>query len=352
MIASPTIPVADRFGAVEDLAMPFLRQALDPFEAQRQFERSLPSLAATSDSFRLCAIRVMRHKPGRRCIIEYDLMTGTETGQIGMFTLVGKARARGIDDSTYHLVAALHKTSFGANSDDGIRVPEPIGRIPEFRMWLQRKVRGANASELLAAPDGAQLARRIAQAAHKLHKTNVHPTRRHTIGDELRILHERLPLVARQEPEWEHRIERLLAASDRLGESTPNSRPVGIHRDFYADQVLVDAGSLYLLDFDLFCDGDRALDIGNFVGHMTEYALRTTGDPRALSDREDAMVERFVELSGERVRPSIRTYTILTLVRHVYLSTRFPERRHTTAALLELCEERLGSRSLFWLPSS
>lgn len=342
MIEAPTTPVADRFGAADDLAMPFLRQALDPSEVQRQFELCLPSLADASDSFRLGAIRVVRHKPGRRCVIEYDLVSGRGTGQSEIITLVGKARARGIDDSTYHLVAALHRTSFGANSDDGIRVPEPVGRIPEFRMWLQRKAPGANATRSLVAPDGVHLARQIAEAAHKLHKMDIHPTRRHTIGDELRILHERLPLVARQKPEWRDRIERLLAASERLGESTPDSRPVGIHRDFYADQVLVDAGNLYLLDFDLFCAGDRALDVGNFVGHMTEYALRRTGDPTALSDREDALIERFVELSGGSVRPSIRTYTILTLVRHIYLSTQFPSRHHITAALLDLCEERLG----------
>lgn len=345
MIESPTIPVVDRFGAADDPAMPFLRQALEPAEVQRQFELCLPSLTAASKSFRLGAIRVVRQKAGRRCMIEYDIELHGQEGQSETITLLGKARAKGVDDSTYHLVAALHNTSFGANSEDGIRVPEPVGCIPEFRMWLQRKAQGANATRLLAAPDGVHLARRTAEAAHKLHTMNIHPTRQHTMSDELRILHDRLPLVAEQRPEWWDRIERLLAASDRLGLSTPVSSPVGIHRDFYPDQVLVDGDILYLLDFDLFCAGDSALDIGNFAGHMIEYALRTTGDPEALSDQEQALVERFVNLSGESVRPSIRTYTILTLVRHVYLSTQFPARYHTTAALLELCEERLGIAS-------
>jgi len=78
------------------------------------------------------------------------------------------------------------------------------------------------------------------------------------------------------------------------------------------------------------------------VGHITEHALRATGDPAALYDREHALVEHFVELAGENVRPAIQAYTTLTLVRHVYLSTQFPERQHITAALLELCEEQLG----------
>src|SRR5207244_13023852 len=64
-------------------------------------------------------------------------------------------------------------------------------------------------------------------------------------------------------------------------------------------------------------------------------------DPEALVDQERAMEERFVELSG--VAPAaVRAYATLTLVRHVYLSTLFPERRPFTQSLIELCEARLG----------
>src|SRR5207244_1225208 len=64
-------------------------------------------------------------------------------------------------------------------------------------------------------------------------------------------------------------------------------------------------------------------------------------DPEALVDQERAMEERFVELSG--VAPAaVRAYATLTLVRHVYLSTLFPERRPFTQSLIELGEARLG----------
>jgi hypothetical protein len=38
----------------------------------------------------------------------------------------------------------------------------------------------------------------------------------------------------------------------------------------------------------------------------------------------------------------VEAYATLTLVRHVQISTTFPDRRHTTAPLLELCERRLA----------
>src|SRR5256712_7362784 len=208
-------------------------------------------------------------------------------------------------------------------------------------MWLQRKVPGRPATDLLAAPVGVALARKIAEAAHKLHRAAVPADRRHTMADELRILHECLPTVARLESRWAGRIERLLDASTRLGAATPEPALCGIHRDFYADQVIVDGERLFLLDFDLYCEGDPALDIGNFLGHVTEQSLRTLGDAGALADREQAMEERFVALSGA-APAAVRAYATLTLVRHVYLSTLFPERRPLTQPLIELCEERLG----------
>jgi len=61
-----------------------------------------------------------------------------------------------------------------------------------------------------------------------------------------------------------------------------------------------------LLDFDLYCLGDPGLDIANFVGHVIEQSVRSFGNPTALADREKALEDRFVELSGEATRPAVR----------------------------------------------
>ena len=165
------------------------------------------------------------------------------------------------------------------------------------------------------------------------------------MADELSILHEHLPRVAEGKPEFNQRIARLLGACDRLGTALPPPTTCGIHRDFYPAQVLVKNDRLFLLDFDLYCHGDPALDVGNFLGHLREMSLRHLGVSRALLDREQAMEERFVELAGPGTRPAVRAYTTLTLVRHVYLSTQFPERIPFGEGLLEMCEERLESIS-------
>ena len=314
--------------------MPLLGRALDPAEVERALSR-----LAGWEGAAVRAIRAVRYKPGRRCLIEYDI----ELPSSELVSLVAKARARGADRATFDLLVELRRHGFDERSADGISVPEPIALIPELGLWLQRKIAGVQATRGLAAANGVALARRLAEAAHKLHRAAVPAHREHAIADELRILHDCLHAVATQRPDWAPRMERLLDACSRIAAATPLPLPQrrGIHRDFYPDQVLVDGDRLYLLDFDLYCRGDPALDIGNCIGHITEQALRTRRDPRAFADHEAALEERFMELAGEQTRPAVRAYALLTLARHVYLSAQRVERQPFTAGLLELCEERL-----------
>lgn len=340
-----SIPILDPFGVTTDLEMPFMARALNPLEARWRLGRLLLP-AGEENRLWLDGIRVVRHKPGRRCLVEYDVERPRPGAAPERMTLIGKARAKGLDGRGYRTQASLYDAGFGSDSEDGISVPEPVGTVPEFRMWLQRKAPGVPATSLLARPDEAVLGQRLATAAHKLHRGGVPPLRRpHGVADELRILRERLPLVARTEPRWEERIQRVLGACERLASSIPKPSPKGIHRDFYPDQVLVDGERLYLLDLDLYCEGDPALDIGNFLGHLEEQSLRTLGDAAALTDCEEALEERFLELSGDVSSDTVRAYTTLTLARHVHISTLFEDRRRFTGALLELCEERLGTPS-------
>lgn len=336
------VRVEDPFGVAADGAMPSLAAALDPGEAERQLQRRLPRLTGEDGSLRLEAIRVRRYKPARRCMIEYDVAVERPDAQPEPATVIGKVRVHRFGKSGFRVLDAVWNAGFQADSGDGISVPEPLGTVSTFRMWIQRKVPGVPATELLAGQGGERLGIRIAEAAHKLHRAGVPAERRHTMADELRILDERLSSLASGKPALAERIDRLLDACRRLGEAAATGVRCGIHRDFYADQVIVHGSRLYLLDFDLYCEGHPALDIGNFVGHVTELSLRTLGDPAALARVEAAIEERFVELSGPAARSAVRAYAILTLARHVQLSTLFAERRPYTGALLELCEERLG----------
>ncbi|WP_414562127.1 MULTISPECIES: aminoglycoside phosphotransferase family protein [unclassified Anabaena] len=318
---------------VNDSKMPFLEAAIDRVQVEECFGRCL----AIAQNCCLQKVEVIRHKPGRRCLIKYELINNS--GQI--ITLIGKVRAKGTDFHSYELQKSLWEQGFADNSADGISVPEPVGIIPQWQMWLQRQVEGKIATQLLTPNNNILLANKVAEAAHKLHQTNIPPRRSHTISDELQILQERITLVMQQYPQWQKRLEEILAASNHLGQNTPELKPCGIHRDFYPDQVIINNSRLYLIDLDLYCHGNPALDIGNFIAHLQEYSLRTFGNSEALREYETALIKKFLQLTTDKYLPAIETYTTLTLVRHIHISTQFPERRPFTPELLNLCEQRL-----------
>lgn len=347
--------VSDPFGAQQDKELPAILAALDFETARHEFKRRLPRLSGEG-KLKLKSIRVTRHKPGRRAVVEYDVLVRKPDALEEDVTLIGKLRARRSGNEGFRQLEQFWNAGFDAQSNDGLSVPEPVGVITEFKMWFQRKVAGVTTEDVFAKAseaDSIALAKRVAEAIHKLHRAGVPTEKSHTMADELRILRECFAKVAAGKPTWTGRIAKLQLACEALGASLGDVKTCGIHRDFYSAQVIVGdrtdgtdatnrSARLWLIDFDLYCQGDPGLDVGNFIGHITEQALRERGDLRALVAVEKALENRFVELSGEATRESVRAYTTLTLARHIFLSTRFPERAHLTEQLMRLCEQRLS----------
>src|SRR5207247_2135027 len=144
---------------------------------------------------------------------------------------------------------------------------EPLCVVPDLNMWLQRKVAGTPLTEYLNRTGDDSMFGRVAEAAGKIHRCGVEPPRRHAMVDELNILQKRFDELAVARPDLSARLRRLMEQCREIAADVepPILRP--IHRDFYADQILISGDRMYLLDWDLCCLGDPALDIGNFIAH-------------------------------------------------------------------------------------
>jgi hypothetical protein len=322
--------------------MPFLERALDHAEAEAEFA------AVADQGMRVTVenIELIRHKLGRRAVIQYTVrMDDATTGRaMQERTLVGKARAKGLDRKSFRITSELY-SEFKRTKPEGVCVPQPCQMVPAFNMWLQEKAPGEPLADVLMGDNAGALASRIAQAAYKVHRSTVVPTRTHTVGNEVEILQERLAAVAMARPEWNLRITKLTEQCHALALALPPVTPQPIHRDFHPGQILVDGPRLWLLDFDLFSNGDPAVDVGNFLAHLTDLSLRHFGNERHLAAVEREIEDTYVALAGEEIRQRIHTYALLTLARHVYISTQFAERRAFTEPLLSLCEQRMAAVS-------
>lgn len=295
------------------------------------------ALNLPEDSFDLQPVRLLRHKPGRRALLQYVLDFGSQQPS---WTLIGKWRAKGVDRHGFSVQRGFQEKGFDL---PGLSVPEALAMLPEHQLWLQRRCAGQMATTLLGPDAPRELSARLGQAIASLHNADV-PTRRHwTLTDELRMLDDRLQQAARIRPAWAGRIEALMREIEGLASRMPANPVTGIHRDCYPDQILIDGDSMVWLDLDLYAEGDPALDVGNFIAHMIEHALRFHDTPNVLSAHQQTLREAFLAHSRHAISAeSIEAWTTISLARHIFISTQFADRQHTTAQLLTLCETRLG----------
>lgn len=322
-----------------DPDLPVLEEALDRVRMEGRLRPMIPEAPA------LESIGLVKHRPGRRCVLAYEFRGCSGGGDGVPLTLFGKIRRKGTDWRTHQLLGELWAGRHRHGTGRRVSVPEPVGVVPDLRMTVQRGAPGEPVTELLFREEAVERMSGVASAIHSLHREGPGVDRRHSLGDEIAILEERLGALRAQRPVWESRLMRIVDACRQLVVRLESDRMVGIHRDFYSDQILIAGEEWTLIDLDLYTMGDPALDVGNFAGHLTELSLRTRGEPDALADRERCLFDSYRALRPDVAEGVLRDYATLTLVRHISISSTIPDRARTTGDLIDLCEQRLALRA-------
>ncbi|MBW2395704.1 MAG: phosphotransferase [Deltaproteobacteria bacterium] len=322
--------LADPCGVEGDPAFPSMACLLDPDEMTRRFRRLLPATGFE----RVDKIRVRRHKPGRRAVIEYRLQMVAGL----RLQVLAKVRAKGADLKGHEIAERLWQAMCEL-PEPLLRIPRPIGVERDLHAAFQRVEEGnpitreLGRSLLLALPANQHvLGKRIVLALNEFQSLPCPAARVHGVEDELRILERSLGGLARTRGEWAARIRRLEEAARRAASRLGPAALVTTHRDLHPDQILDDGTRLTFVDLDLVARADPALDAGNLAAHATELALRCGHPADALSAFEEALTQ-----AGD-----VRIWAALALARLTAISARMPERGHATETLLQEAEKRLG----------
>ena len=270
----------------------------------------------------LTRISLTRLKPGRRAMTRYEMTDGR--------ILLGKIRAKGSDTLAPAIQAGLR--AVGLDGSDGVGVPPVAGTFAKHALWLQEAVDGHVLSDLLETDEAKDAMYRTGRALATLHNCPPQTERRWTQDDELAVLVKALP---------SERHTELLTAAERHLSALPSAQDVGLHRDFYFDQVIVAPETLWLVDLDLHARGDAAVDIGNFTAHLSELALRRGKGQDHFNPLKDIFLEGYQSCRAAPDSTCISVMHWVSLARHIGIAARFPDRRHTIGLLEEACHKGL-----------
>ncbi|MGI3212338.1 phosphotransferase [Roseovarius tibetensis] len=318
-----------------DPALPELDDALDPAKAG-------PALAAAmghaARDVRMTEPRLLRHKPGRRALVRYDMIDAEGNRR----AVLGKLRSKGLDRRMPALHDALRAA--GLDGSGGVGVPRAVGAIPHLGLWLQELVPGVGLGEGLAPDaDPAPFARTGAALA-ALHRVGPADTRRWTMADELAVLSRALDEAGKARPDLAPAM-RVISQNAAEQVAAIGEGPVcGIHRDFYFDQVIVEGDRIWIVDLDLYACGDPAIDVGNFLAHLDELGLRHHADPHAFDRQKAAFREGYGAASGPADPERVAVLQAVSLARHVHLGMRLPGRSHTVEPILGHAATELGAK--------
>ena len=274
---------------------------LDHKLRQRLYRATRPDLAASLLSPHLPQpvtvenIEVLKYKPGRRCVLAYQLSSAPQN-------VIGKVfrDERGL--RLFRLQERLWRGGFGPDAPDLIHVSQPLAYIPEMRMLLQERAVGETLNALVTEVGNIRLyARRSAEGLAKLHETNLatarsdeEPLGQYLLANELKSLGDFTRDLIEVRPESEETVARLHAALRYWAGQLPAlETATPVHRDFYYSQVLFDGVRLTLIDFDLLALGDPAIDVANFLAHLFFMALDRLNDLEALSREAGLFLETY-----------------------------------------------------------
>lgn len=235
-----------------------------------------------------CAAAIVRNKAAGRLTLRYSV------GECA--PLYGKAYFENADASeAYRQLTHLWRNGFAEGSI--LKVPEPLGLIPESNLVVMRCAKGASmdtrrgAGSIDAALGDARLA---ARWLVRFHGTEMPGLRAETPVERLEILKiaDALSKVAAEFPDH---FPLLIEMVHDLRSVAPKSNwappVVPVHGQFRPGHVFIQDGAATVIDIEKLCLSDPARDVARFCHVLRKTCMEEGGD----MERADRITQEFID---------------------------------------------------------
>lgn len=247
------------------------QQMLDPIFRSR-LGKALPE-GLTVLAFR---VRAMRRRPGSRHVFSCDLSLGDQrTGNQSSIELIGKRDTRGACGKAareFEAMRTLWDAGFG--SDERFRIPRPVQHFPDLQVILQGKAPGTKLRTYLGRGNYASLgySRMAGLWLAKLHNLKTSSSQVCTYANEIVSLRIFLAALTVDQPDLAAELEERATAVEQSFANFQGVPAAMVHGDFHPDHIFVCRDAVTVIDFERFCIGDPARDLGSFIAHALTMA--------------------------------------------------------------------------------
>lgn len=295
--------------AVFDPALPGLTAALDAAGMTPRLAGLLRERCRAAP-YRVIGVELLKHKPGRRCSLAYAIEG--PTGRERVFAKTFK------NDRGVSVLETMERASRAAAGSTLI-VPQPLGYLPELKMLVTTFIDGRPLARRLYDGVDDRAATRMATALATLHRLPMVCSGRWDADDELNNTLRWIDGAGISNGSVRAGLRRQVRILQHWVRSVRVTETHPVHRDFYPEQMLDTGGPIALIDLDDARMGDPAVDVGNFVAHLTLRSLQFPHSTRACDEARRGFLAEYEARSGwpadGQFDRRVRFYEAASLVR-------------------------------------
>jgi hypothetical protein len=267
--------------------------------------------------------KVLAWRPGRRMVV---LVERAEAPG-------GKAVLKGLRAGRFRTALERQLEGSRVGRAVGLAVPDVLAMEPE-RSAFALTWKGETTVPV-AAKSAQHFVRLGAAIARFQRAEGSAELATHGVDDELTVLDELAAKSVRLRgalpPDWEHARQRVELAL----RSTPPRPSVQTHRDLHDGQLLDVAGDVALLDFDLLCRADEALDPANLLAHLELRHLQGLADSAGALACAQAFRVGYGREGEAELAQRMRAWQAVSLLRLALVYHLRPPYAHLSRVLVE-----------------
>lgn len=296
------LPTGSAYRRLEDdPGLPAAAVAVDPGRMEGRLRALAPLRGRSGAPIRAVPVR---YKPGRTCVVRYDLGDAAAFGKV-------------VADGAERQGRAIEQLAAGG----AVCLPPLLAVWPDLGMTVQAAVtEAADLTTTLAAAGPAERDSwllRLGRAAARLHAAPVEAALP-AVGwpEDLEELGGYRPLFAALAPGLEPEFDGALAELGRAAATRPAGAERLGHGALRTDQLLADrSGRLYLLDLDGLCRADPARDLANLLGYLRWRGIRRPEDAAWTAAAGPLLLEGYAAVADPPDPEGLRLFERATLLR-------------------------------------